>query len=123
MFLEKSLIKKQLCEDLVFQKADCKKDENSSRKRLLVTGRREFSATPHFARDDPSIDKLRKVFDGLQIINHTQCIWDLIKSNGFKTSYFNQTSIKRFSNKQLNIECTGNFKEELKNKIFYKFDY
>ena len=32
----------------------------------------------------------------------------------------NQTSIKRFSNKQLNIECTDNFKEELKNKIFYK---
>ena len=101
MFLEKSLRKKQLCEDLVFQKANCKKDENSSRKRLLVTGIREFSATPH----------------------HRQCIWDLIKSNGFKTSYFNQTSIKRFSNKQLNIECTDNFKEELQNKIFYKFDY
>ena len=70
MFLEKSLIKKQLCEDLVFRKADCKKDENSSRKRLLVTGRRDFSATPHFARDDPSTDKLRKVFDDLQMTKH-----------------------------------------------------
>ena len=48
-------------------------------------------------------------------------IWS--KSNDFKPSYFYQTSIKRFSNEQLNIEYTDNLKEELQNKTFYKFDY
>lgn len=57
MFLEKSLINKHLFEDLGFQKLDTKTDENSSRKRPLVTGRRDFSATQHVTMDYPSVDK------------------------------------------------------------------
>ena len=54
-----------LFQDLVFEKADAEKNENNSRKRLVVTERRDFCATPHFARDGPSSDKLRKLFDDL----------------------------------------------------------
>ena len=41
-------------EDLVFEEADNGKDQNSSRKRLLVTGRGDLFATPQFARVSPN---------------------------------------------------------------------
>ena len=72
--------------DLVFEKAPAEKDENNLKKRPVIARRRDFCARPHFVRNDPGSDKLRKLF------GHKQHIRDLIKSNGFKPNYFYQTS-------------------------------
>ena len=78
-----------------------------------------------FSRGGPSSEKLKKLFEEnvLQNINHKQYAGDLIERNYFKPSCFNQTSIKKFSNKEKIIENTADFKEELQNKIFLKFVY
>ena len=80
--------RKATFEDLVFEKADTKKDDNSSRKCPLATGRRDICVTPRFARLSFNSDKMKKLFDGLQNINHKQYIGDLIKCNHFKPSCF-----------------------------------
>ena len=52
--------------DLTFAKADINKDTNKSRKRPLVSGTRNFCATPIFAHS-PKEEKIKELSDNLLI--------------------------------------------------------
>ena len=85
-----------LFENLTFDKASAEKDVLMLRKRVLVTGKRDFSATPAFARDGPSMEKLQKLHKDLTDLNHGEYVSAVLKWNNFKPCTFYRTSVTEY---------------------------
>ena len=91
--------------DLTFEKADANKDKNNSRKRPIVTGKRNFCATPMFAKQ-PESAKIKKLSDDL-LSSGQDCVFaNLLKANSYKPCFFFTTSIDQSEKQDIPISIT-----------------
>ena len=75
------------------------KDTSTSkpRKRPVVCGKREYCATPVFARDGPSPSKIKSLHDQLKETKHSNYLTTLLASNNYQKSNTFTTSVTMLS--------------------------
>ena len=84
-------------ENLRFEKANQERDTKKSRKRPILCGKRDFCATPVFARDGPSPKKLELLHDELKESNQGNYLCSLLAGNNFQKCTTFSTSVSELA--------------------------
>jgi hypothetical protein len=109
-----------LFSDLTFEKADAYKDQFSTRKRPLVSGRREFCSLP---RDITSSEgKIKSLCDSLEQLGEGSYMSTILKGNDYKPSNFFKTSVTESLERAQPIQKKIVTPREPLNFMFENFD-
>ena len=82
----------------------------------MVTGSRDYCATPEFAHE-PSSEKLKKLSDDLLSMGQGVQFVELLKANEYVPSFFHETSITKYRNRTDVIICRPTINKVLQNIV------